>query len=115
MANSAGVELIAGDFGKWQAVGHLGQMLKAMRRDFTAACDAAPAVLLIDEIDAVCNRTEDSGRSRSYVHQVVAAFLTLSGSLPEDALADLALAATGLSAAPPRSGLSDPPAGTAGR
>ncbi|RDD70152.1 AAA family ATPase [Paracoccus versutus] len=77
MGNSAGFSVVTGTFGEWQAAGHLGDMLREMRRTFREARTKAPTVLIIDEIDAVGSR-EDRDRDRhnhSYRTQVINAFL----------------------------------------
>ncbi|ARC36761.1 AAA family ATPase [Paracoccus yeei] len=77
MAASAGVSAITGSFGEWQAAGHLGEMLKAMRRTFAEARARAPAVLILDELDAVGNRGDNAGSNQNYRVQVINAFLAL--------------------------------------
>ncbi len=52
MAREAGLHLESGSFAEWQAAGHLGDMLAAMRKSFASAVSKAPAVMFIDEIDA---------------------------------------------------------------
>ncbi|MBT0781478.1 AAA family ATPase [Paracoccus sp. pheM1] len=77
MGNSAGFSVVTGTFGEWQAAGHLGDMLREMRRTFREARAKAPTVLIIDEIDAVGSR-EDRDRDRhnhSYRTQVINTFL----------------------------------------
>jgi len=76
MATSAGVRAIEGSFAEWQAAGHLGNLLHEMRNTFERARRSAPAVLVIDEIDAVGSRTSSDSHGRSYRTQVVNAFLT---------------------------------------
>jgi len=76
MANSAGIAAIEGSFAEWQAAGHLGNLLHEMRNTFERARRSAPAVLVIDEIDAVGSRTSSDTHGRSYRTQVVNAFLT---------------------------------------
>ncbi|MFJ1293444.1 AAA family ATPase, partial [Paracoccus yeei] len=77
MAASAGVSAITGSFGEWQAAGHLGEMLKAMRRTFAEARARAPALLILDELDAVGNRGDNAGSNQNYRVQVINAFLAL--------------------------------------
>src|SRR3989338_6721240 len=52
MGNSAGIACVTGSFAELQAAGHLGDMLREMRRTFAIALREAPAILFIDEIDA---------------------------------------------------------------
>ncbi len=65
------MNLVATSLGQWQATGHLGDLLKAMRRDFGAAKNAAPSILFIDEIDSVGDRNKFSHDNKSYSVQVV--------------------------------------------
>ncbi|SEO27897.1 ATP-dependent Zn proteases [Paracoccus alcaliphilus] len=75
MAASAGIGHVSGSFAEWQAAGHLGHMLDAMRKTFARAFAAAPAILTIDEIDAVGSRSDSDDHARNYRVQVVNAFL----------------------------------------
>ncbi|WP_306755235.1 AAA family ATPase [Paracoccus actinidiae] len=75
MAGSAGVALVRGGFAAWQAAGHLGLMLAAMRKTFAEARLAAPAILVIDEIDAVGSRESPDPHNENYRRQVINAFL----------------------------------------
>ena len=62
MARSAGFAAVPASFGEWQAAGHLGDMLKAMRESFAEARRRAPAMLILDELDAVGTRTGNDGK-----------------------------------------------------
>lgn len=75
MGNSAGFSVVTGTFGAWQAAGHLGDMLREMRRTFAEARAKVPSVLIIDEIDAVGSREDREQHNRSYRTQVINAFL----------------------------------------
>lgn len=75
MGNSAGFSVVSGTFGEWQAAGHLGDMLREMRRTFREARAKTPTVLIIDEIDAVGSREDPEQHNRSYRTQVINAFL----------------------------------------
>lgn len=75
LANSCGAHLVLGSIARWQAMGHLGDMLKAMRKAFDKARQNVPAILFLDEIDAVGSRQEFSGDNAHYANQVVAALL----------------------------------------
>ncbi|SFA62667.1 ATPase family associated with various cellular activities (AAA) [Paracoccus halophilus] len=75
MGNSAGIALVTGSFAEWQAAGHLGDMLRAMRASFTEARRQAPAILFIDEIDAVGSREDGDRHGSSYRRQVINGFL----------------------------------------
>lgn len=75
MGASAGVTFISAGFGEWQAAGHLGDMLGAMRRSFAEARAAAPAILFIDETDAAGSRFGGDQHGKTYQRQVINAFL----------------------------------------
>ena len=75
IGNSADFTVVTATFGQWQAEGHLGDMLKAMRQCFHNARAAMPTVLIIDEIDSVGSREDRDPRNRSYRTQVINAFL----------------------------------------
>lgn len=77
LATSCGCPLICGSLGEWQAAGHLGDLLKAMRRTFDEARQRAPCILFIDEIDSFGDRNSFSHDNRDYSVQVVNAFLEL--------------------------------------
>ena len=70
-AASAGVTLIASSAAQWQAAGHLGEMLKSMRKSFADARAAAPCVLFVDEMDSFGSRAGFVGDNRDYSVQVV--------------------------------------------
>ncbi|EDZ46335.1 cell division protease FtsH, putative [Rhodobacterales bacterium Y4I] len=72
---SAGVPLIQGSFGDWQARGHLGDMLAAMLACFEDAKSRKPCVLFIDEIDSCGSRADTSDRNQAYRQQVINEFL----------------------------------------
>lgn len=75
LAASCGVPLIATSFAKWQACGHLGDMLKAMRSSFSDAIRLAPSILFIDEVDGLGDRTRFSGDNGDYNFKVVSGLL----------------------------------------
>ncbi|BAE50491.1 AAA family ATPase [Paramagnetospirillum magneticum] len=77
LAGSCGTPLIASSLGEWQAAGHLGDLLKAMRRTFEQARAAAPAILLVDEIDGFGDRANLSSGHKDYSVQVINGFLEL--------------------------------------
>ena len=58
VAAAAGVPLISTSYADWQSSGdgHLGDVLKAVRKSFAAATAASPCVLFIDEIDSIPRR-----------------------------------------------------------
>jgi hypothetical protein len=76
IAAAAGVPVVIGSLAEWQARGHLGDLLSAMFGTFGQAAAVAPAVLVIDEIDALGTRGGD-GRNANYQSQVIAAMLQL--------------------------------------
>ncbi|MCQ0971786.1 AAA family ATPase [Paracoccus sp. TK19116] len=76
MAREPGIHLEAGSYGAWQANGHLGDMLRAMRESFERAVAQAPAILFIDEIDAFGSRTSRrSSSNQAYEEKVIAGLL----------------------------------------
>ncbi|MDR6667079.1 AAA family ATPase [Rhizobium sp. 1399] len=77
LARSCEAHFIATSTAAWQAKGHLGDMLRAMRRSFEQAVQSGPTVLLIDEIDAIGDRRQFSGHNADYNVQVVNALLEL--------------------------------------
>ena len=76
IAASAGVPLIETSFGTWQSGGHLGDMLREMRRSFAEALRRKPSVLFIDEADAAGSRDGSDRHGSSYRAQVINQFLT---------------------------------------
>ena len=75
MANAAGIVCVEGSFSQWQSAGHLGDMLREMRQTFGLARRAAPAILILDEIDAAGSRSGDDRHNLNYRTQVINAFL----------------------------------------
>jgi ATP-dependent Zn protease len=75
LARTCGVHLVLGSIGRWQATGHLGDMLKAMRGAFDEARKNAPSIIFLDEIDAVGDRERFSDHNAQYFTEVVAALL----------------------------------------
>lgn len=75
-AADAGLHFI-GDatLAKWQSAGHLGDLLRAMRKDFAEARAQAPSCLFIDEIDSFPDRSGITHSHRDYVVEVVNALL----------------------------------------
>jgi ATP-dependent Zn protease len=78
-AAEAGLPLLHCTLARWQGTdeGHLGHLLRAMRRDFDHARSIAPCVMFIDEIDAFANRDTVEHKYRDFVVEVVNAFLEL--------------------------------------
>jgi hypothetical protein len=77
LAAHCDVPLVIGSLGQWQAAGHLGDMLKAMRTTFDAARKASPAILFVDEVDGFGDRSSFTHEHRDYSIQVVNGFLEL--------------------------------------
>jgi SpoVK/Ycf46/Vps4 family AAA+-type ATPase len=78
LARTCNVPLILGSAARWQATGHLGDMLKAMRKAFAEAARQAPSILLIDEFDSFTSRDDRTGSSNDNYHrQVINALLEL--------------------------------------
>lgn len=75
LAATCGVHLVLGSMGRWQAKGHLGDMLKAMRAAFDEARKKAPSIVFLDEIDAAGDRERFDDHNREYDMKVVAALL----------------------------------------
>ena len=75
LARTCGVHLVLGSIARWQAKGHLGDMLKAMRAAFEEARKNAPSIIFLDEIDAVGDREKFEDRNAQYCTEVVAALL----------------------------------------
>lgn len=69
-ARSAGIALIETSYSDCQKFGHQGDMLAALDRAFSAAKEAAPAVLFIDELDSFSQRDAAQYNS-SYMRGVV--------------------------------------------
>ncbi|MBO0343904.1 AAA family ATPase [Roseibium sp. CAU 1637] len=67
LARSCGIELVATSLAQWQAAGHLGDLLKAMRRTFSDARKKAPCILFLDEFDSVGDRGTVRGDNALYV------------------------------------------------
>lgn len=75
LAQECGTDVIATSLGQWQSNGHLGDLLKAMRRDFNKAKVNAPCLIFVDELDSFGDRKLLTDDHRDYSTQVVNAFL----------------------------------------
>lgn len=75
LASTCRVPMHVHSLARWQAQGHLGNLLHAMRQAFQKAVAAAPCILLLDEIDAIGSRDRFSGESAQYCSEVVNALL----------------------------------------
>jgi ATP-dependent Zn protease len=76
-ARAAGLPLVACSLAQWQSAdeGHLGHLLRAMRRDFDFARAQAPCVLFTDEIDSFADRSKLRHAHADYVVEVVNGFI----------------------------------------
>lgn len=77
VARSCGATLVTASSAQWQAKGHLGDMLRAMRASFKEAIEAAPSILFIDEFDSFGSRAHLKGENAAYGLQVINALLEL--------------------------------------
>lgn len=69
------VSLVLGSLARWQACGHLGDLLRAMRATFDEARRKSPCILFLDEIDAVGDRATFKGENAQYKVEVVSGLL----------------------------------------
>jgi len=72
LANSCEADLVVASAARWQAAGHLGDYLKAMRAAFAQAAKQSPCILFVDEFDSFGDR-ESAGDAdhRDYRRQVI--------------------------------------------
>lgn len=66
LARTCDVELVATSMAQWQACGHLGDYLKAMRKAFDDAKKKAPCILFVDEFDSAGDRNSRDSDNASY-------------------------------------------------
>jgi ATP-dependent Zn protease len=88
-SGSCRVPLIECSLAQWQGAdeGHLGHLLRAMRRDFEQARARAPSILFIDEIDSFADRSKIKHTHADYVVEVVNALLAqLDGAASREGL-----------------------------
>ena len=72
LATTCGVPLISDSAAAWQAKGHLGDMLAAMRKSFKQAHASRPCILFLDEFDSLGDRGAHQNDSHhDYKRQVV--------------------------------------------
>lgn len=78
LAKSLGMPLVATSVGAWFAngPGYLDSVIKQIDQVFASAAAAAPAVLLLDEIDAVPNRATLNSRNSDWWLPVITRLLT---------------------------------------
>ncbi|MES0881773.1 AAA family ATPase [Roseibium sp. SCP14] len=77
LAETCGAHFVECSLSKMQGLGHLGDMLKGIDRAFRDARKNAPAILFIDEFDAVGNRSTLSSHAPEYATQVITGLLQL--------------------------------------
>ncbi|MFV1874857.1 AAA family ATPase [Nioella sp.] len=76
IAQSAGITVVSGSIADWSAEGSRGsEVIKAMRECFARAATRAPALLFIDELDAVGDRDRVGDTNRSWTEYVVSGLL----------------------------------------
>ncbi|WP_247988592.1 AAA family ATPase [Bradyrhizobium sp. 186] len=73
--SKSGIPLIVCSYYSWQAEGHLGDFLAAMRRDFASARACAPCVILLEECDSFVDRRGVKHSHSDYVRNCVNALL----------------------------------------
>ncbi|WP_439358599.1 AAA family ATPase [Bradyrhizobium sp. DASA03007] len=73
--SKSGMPLIVCSYYSWQAEGHLGDFLAAMRRDFASARAQAPCVMLIEECDSFVDRRAVKHSHSDYVRNCINALL----------------------------------------
>jgi ATP-dependent Zn protease len=88
------VPLIATSYAEWQRTGdgHLGHVLEAMHDAFQCARRAAPAILFIDEIEAVSSREARGGNQRWYTGIITALNEELAGLASREGVVVIAAA-----------------------
>jgi len=75
IARDCGVRFIAASVTGWQAAGHLGDHIRAIRATFAEARRYAPSILFLDEIDGLGSREHLSGHNAQYQTEVINAVL----------------------------------------
>lgn len=71
LARSSGLPMVSASVSQWQSAGHLGDMLKAMRKTFETARAKQPAIVFLDELDSIGDRAKFTGDYVNYSRQVV--------------------------------------------
>lgn len=74
VADHFGLPLVSATYAKWQAKGHLGDLLRAMKEDFEEA-RRSPCVFFIDELDSFADRNKVTHDHKDYVVSVVNGFI----------------------------------------
>lgn len=85
IAKDCGIRFVSASATGWQAAGHLGDHIRAMRADFAQARRFAPSILFIDEIDSIGSREVFEGHNTQYMTEVVNALLELISGLDPEA------------------------------
>lgn len=75
LAQTCEMKLEVGSYAIWQAAGHQGDCLRAMRKAFSDAREKAPSILFVDEIDSFPDRARLSPQWADYENQIVNGFL----------------------------------------
>ena len=71
LARTCGVDLVQTSMAQWQAKGHLGDYLKAMRASFAEAQKKAPCILFLDEFDSAGDRNSKASDNDDYIRRAV--------------------------------------------
>ncbi|WP_296100698.1 AAA family ATPase [uncultured Agrobacterium sp.] len=70
-ARSSRLPFVFASVSKWQSAGHLGDTLAAMRATFDFARSQQPAIVFLDELDSIGDRTKFHGDAVEYRSQIV--------------------------------------------
>lgn len=71
LARTCDVNLVQTSMSQWQAKGHLGDYLKAMRASFAEAQKKAPCILFLDEFDSAGDRNSKASDNDDYIRRAV--------------------------------------------
>ncbi len=71
LARTCGVNLVHTSMSQWQAKGHLGDYLAAMRKSFAEAQKQAPCILFLDEFDSAGDRNSKASDNDDYIRRAV--------------------------------------------
>ncbi|CDZ55863.1 ATP-dependent zinc metalloprotease FtsH [Neorhizobium galegae bv. orientalis] len=77
LARTCTLPIVVVSAAQWQAAGYLNDLLKAMRESFREAESKGPALLFIDELDAVGSRAIHDSQHADYKRQVINGLLEL--------------------------------------
>lgn len=70
-ARSSRLPFVFASVSKWQSAGHLGDTLAAMKSTFDFARSQQPAIVFLDELDSIGDRTKFYGDAVEYRSQIV--------------------------------------------